>query len=157
MDAAGAGSLIHMCLFFGALTFIVHQSRAASDAEYRSTFLDPLIDDLHTTLIAGNRYRSAIRPHRQKAVNKWPISLESVTAKYLWWRSPSPARRPHVYNSFFAQRLSADMVEAGPAGPRHRKRCRAALLNGRATDWMNDIEKDRRPARDKKKTSAGSR
>jgi hypothetical protein len=53
-------SLIHMCLFLGALTFMYISARAASDAEYRSTFLDPLIDDLHTTLIARNRYRSAI-------------------------------------------------------------------------------------------------
>jgi len=53
-------SLIHMCLFLGALTFMYISARAASDAEYRSTFLDPLIDDLHTTLIARNRYRCAI-------------------------------------------------------------------------------------------------
>ncbi|OIN81609.1 hypothetical protein BST29_14960 [Mycobacterium malmoense] len=52
-------SLIHMCLFLGALTFMYISARAAGDAEYRSTFLDPLIDDLHTTLIARNRYRGA--------------------------------------------------------------------------------------------------
>jgi hypothetical protein len=27
---------------------------------YRSTFLDPLIDDLRTTLIARNRYRGSV-------------------------------------------------------------------------------------------------
>jgi hypothetical protein len=53
-------SLIHMCLFLGALTFMYISARAAGDAEYRSTFLDPLIDDLHTTLIARNRYRGAV-------------------------------------------------------------------------------------------------
>jgi MFS family permease len=53
-------SLIHMTLFLGALTFMYISARAAGDAEYRSTFLDPLIDDLHTTLIARNRYRSAV-------------------------------------------------------------------------------------------------
>jgi MFS family permease len=53
-------SLIHMCLFLGALTFMYISARAAGDAEYRSTFLDPLIDDLHSTLIARNRYRGAI-------------------------------------------------------------------------------------------------
>ncbi len=53
-------SLIHMTLFLGALTFMYISARAAGDAEYRSTFLDPLIDDLHTTLIARNRYRGAI-------------------------------------------------------------------------------------------------
>ena len=52
-------SLIHMTLFLGALTFMYISARAAGDAEYRSTFLDPLIDDLRTTLIARNRYRGA--------------------------------------------------------------------------------------------------
>ncbi len=54
-------SLIHMTLFLGALTFMYISARAAGDAEYRSTFLDPLIDDLHATLIARNRYRGAVR------------------------------------------------------------------------------------------------
>jgi hypothetical protein len=53
-------SLIHMTLFLGALTFMYISARAAGDAEYRSTFLDPLIDDLHTTLVARNRYRGAV-------------------------------------------------------------------------------------------------
>lgn len=53
-------SLMHMCLFLGALTFMYISARAAGDAEYRSTFLDPQIDDLHTTLIARNRYRGAV-------------------------------------------------------------------------------------------------
>lgn len=52
-------SLIHMTLFLGALTFMYISARAAGDAEYRSTFLDPLIEDLHTTLVARNRYRGA--------------------------------------------------------------------------------------------------
>jgi hypothetical protein len=52
-------SLIHMVLFLGALTFMYISARAAGDAEYRSTFLDPLIDDLRTTLVARNRYRGA--------------------------------------------------------------------------------------------------
>lgn len=54
------GSLIHMCLFLGALTFMYISARAAGDAEYRSTFLDPLIGDLHATLIARNRYRGSV-------------------------------------------------------------------------------------------------
>lgn len=55
-------SLVHMCLFLGALTFMYISARAAGDGEYRSTFLDPLIEDLHTTLIARNRYRGAVAP-----------------------------------------------------------------------------------------------
>jgi hypothetical protein len=67
-------SLIHMSLFLGALTFMYVSARAVGDNDYRSTFLDPLIDDLHATLIARNRYRNAIaamtnsadgRPHEQ--------------------------------------------------------------------------------------------
>ncbi|MGD1171293.1 hypothetical protein ACKUVQ_25320 [Mycobacterium seoulense] len=53
-------SLVHMSLFLGALTFMYISARAAGDAEYRSAFLDPLIEDLHTTLIARNRYRGAV-------------------------------------------------------------------------------------------------
>ncbi|UXA04898.1 hypothetical protein KXD96_18110 [Mycobacterium sp. SMC-2] len=53
-------SLVHMSLFLGALTFMYISARAAGDAEYRSTFLDPLIGDLHTTLMARNRYRGAV-------------------------------------------------------------------------------------------------
>ncbi|MCV7381143.1 hypothetical protein BST11_10170 [Mycobacterium alsense] len=53
-------SLIHMTLFLGALTFMYISARAAGDAEYRATFLDPLIDDLRMTLVARNRYRGAL-------------------------------------------------------------------------------------------------
>lgn len=52
-------ALVHMSLFLGALTFMYISARAAGDAEYRSTFLDPLIEDLHTALIARSRYRGA--------------------------------------------------------------------------------------------------
>ncbi len=57
-------SLIHMALFLGALTFMYISARAAGDAEYRSTFLDPLIKDMHTTLVARNRYRGAVAAGR---------------------------------------------------------------------------------------------
>jgi len=53
-------SLIHMTFFLGSLTFMYISARAAGDAEYRSTFLDPLIEDLRTALIARNRYRGAV-------------------------------------------------------------------------------------------------
>lgn len=53
-------SLIHLCLFLGALTFMYISARAVDDDEYRSTFVDPLIDDLHATLIARNRYHASI-------------------------------------------------------------------------------------------------
>lgn len=51
-------SLIHLCLFLGALTFMYISARAAGDDEYRSSFVAPLIDDLHATLTARNRYRN---------------------------------------------------------------------------------------------------
>ncbi|QUR69791.1 hypothetical protein F6B93_13215 [Mycobacterium spongiae] len=53
-------SLVHLCLFLGALTFMYISARALGDAEYRETFVDPLIDDLRVTLIARNRYRTSI-------------------------------------------------------------------------------------------------
>ena len=48
-------SLIHMCLFLGALTFMYISARAVDDAEYRGMFLEPLIDDLQTALAGRNR------------------------------------------------------------------------------------------------------
>jgi hypothetical protein len=57
-------SLIHMCLFLGALTFMYISARAVDDAEYRAMFLDPLVDDLHVALAARNRYRGDVDEHR---------------------------------------------------------------------------------------------
>lgn len=51
-------SLLHLCLFLGALTFMYISARAAGDDDYRSNFVDPLIADLHATLTARNRYRN---------------------------------------------------------------------------------------------------
>jgi hypothetical protein len=51
-------ALIHVTLFLGALTFMYVSARAVGDGEYRSRFLDPLIDDLKSTLLARNRYRA---------------------------------------------------------------------------------------------------
>lgn len=50
-------ALIQMTLFLAALTFMYIGARAVGDGEYRSRFLDPLIDDLRLTLLARSRYR----------------------------------------------------------------------------------------------------
>ena len=50
-------SLIHMTLILCALTFMYVSARSVGDDEYKRDFLTPLIEDLHTTLIARNRYR----------------------------------------------------------------------------------------------------
>lgn len=50
-------SLIHMTLVIAALTFMYVSARSVTDDEFKSRFLDPLIEDLHITLIARNRYR----------------------------------------------------------------------------------------------------
>ncbi len=52
--------LINTCLFLVALAFMYIGARAVGDGEYRSTFLDPLIGDLHASLVARNRYRGAL-------------------------------------------------------------------------------------------------
>lgn len=39
-------------------TFMYVSARSAGDDEYKRDFLTPLIEDLHTTLIARNRYRN---------------------------------------------------------------------------------------------------
>ena len=53
-------SLIQITFFLVALTFMYISARTASDAEYRTRFFDPLIDDLRLTLTARNRYRAAV-------------------------------------------------------------------------------------------------
>jgi len=50
-------SLIHMALILCALTFMYVSARSVGDDEYQRDFLSPLIEDLHTTLVARNRHR----------------------------------------------------------------------------------------------------
>lgn len=50
-------ALAYTTLFLGSLTFMYVSAWAVTDAEYRSTFFDPLIDDLKLTMVARNRYR----------------------------------------------------------------------------------------------------
>lgn len=52
-------SLIQTTMFLAALTFMYISARAVGDADYRSRFIDPLIDDLRLTLVARSRYRAA--------------------------------------------------------------------------------------------------
>jgi hypothetical protein len=53
-------SLIQITFFLGALTVMYISARTVSDAEYRTRFFNPLIDDIRLTLIARNRYRAAV-------------------------------------------------------------------------------------------------
>jgi hypothetical protein len=53
-------ALVHVLMFLGALTFMYVSARAVGDGEYRTEFLDPLVDDLRSTVVARNRYRARI-------------------------------------------------------------------------------------------------
>jgi hypothetical protein len=53
-------SLIQVSMFLGAMTFMYISARAVGDNDYRTHFLDPLIDDLRLTLVARSRYRAAV-------------------------------------------------------------------------------------------------
>jgi hypothetical protein len=53
-------SLIQITYFLGALTFMYISARTLSDADYRTRFFDPLIEDVRLTLTARNRYRAAV-------------------------------------------------------------------------------------------------
>lgn len=53
-------ALIQTSMFLGGLTFMYISARAVGDADYRSRFIDPLIDDLRLTLVARSRYRAAV-------------------------------------------------------------------------------------------------
>lgn len=58
-------SLIQISMFLAGMTFMYISARAVGDADYRSRFLDPLIDDLRLTLVARSRYRAAVPPSRR--------------------------------------------------------------------------------------------
>jgi hypothetical protein len=50
-------SLIHVTLILCALTFMYVSARSVGDDDYKRDFLTPLLENLHTTLIARNRFR----------------------------------------------------------------------------------------------------
>jgi hypothetical protein len=55
-------ALIQTSMFLAGMTFMYVSARAVGDADYRTRFLDPLIDDLRLTLVARSRYRAAVSP-----------------------------------------------------------------------------------------------
>jgi len=53
-------ALIQTSMFLAGMTFMYVSARAVGDSDYRTRFLDPLIDDLRLTLVARSRYRAAV-------------------------------------------------------------------------------------------------
>lgn len=51
-------SLIQTTMLLTAITFMYLAAKAVTDAQYRSQFLDPIIDDIRLNLVALGRYRS---------------------------------------------------------------------------------------------------
>ena len=54
-------ALIQTTMMLTAITFMYLAAKAVTDKEYRSQFLDPLLDNLRLTLVARDRYRSSRR------------------------------------------------------------------------------------------------
>ncbi|UXA16162.1 hypothetical protein [Mycobacterium sp. SMC-4] len=54
-------ALIQLTMFLTALTFMYLAARAVGDSEYRTRFVEPLLDDLRLTLVARDRYRTATK------------------------------------------------------------------------------------------------
>ena len=48
-----------MTLILAALTLMYVSARSVADDEFKRRFLNPLIEDLHVTLVARNRYRGS--------------------------------------------------------------------------------------------------
>jgi hypothetical protein len=71
-------SLIHVTLILCALTFMYVSARSVGDAEYKRDFLSPLIEDLHTTLIARNRYRADSRGPAPRTTKRARAAVASV-------------------------------------------------------------------------------
>jgi hypothetical protein len=51
-----------MTMLIVAVTFMYVSARSVTDDEFKSRFLGPLIEDLHDTLVARNRYHSRQTP-----------------------------------------------------------------------------------------------
>jgi hypothetical protein len=51
-------SLIQTSMLLTAITFMYLAAKAVTDAEYRSQFLDPIIDDVRLNLVAMRRYQA---------------------------------------------------------------------------------------------------
>jgi hypothetical protein len=75
-------ALIHVTLFLAAMTFMYIGARAVGDGEYRSSFLDPLIDDLKLTLLARNRYRNKPMRKRKPRVPEPTVDPDSPDSSF---------------------------------------------------------------------------
>ena len=53
-------ALIQTTMMLTAITFMYLSAKAVTDKEYRSQFVDPLLDDVRLTLVARDRYRSSL-------------------------------------------------------------------------------------------------
>ncbi len=51
-------SLIQTTMLLSAITFMYLAAKVVDDTRYRAQFLDPMVCDLRTTLVARNRYRA---------------------------------------------------------------------------------------------------
>ena len=51
-------SLIQTSMLLTAITFMYLAAKAVTDVQYRSQFLDPVIDDVRLNIVALGRYRS---------------------------------------------------------------------------------------------------
>ena len=85
-------ALIQITLFLGSLTFMYISARVVGDAEYRSRFLDPLID-LKLSLLARNRYRNKL-PRKQVGVGGTPLQAGGTPTGCGGVPPPAKARRP---------------------------------------------------------------
>lgn len=53
-------ALIQTTMMLTAITFMYLSAKAVTDKEYRSQFVDPLLDDVRLTLVARDRYRTSL-------------------------------------------------------------------------------------------------
>jgi hypothetical protein len=132
-------SLIHMCLFLAALTFMYVSTRAAGDDQYRSTFLAPLIEDLRITLAARNRYRGVVAA----AASEHSTDLSGMRyGEVLLVTAGDAGPQATVYNSFPLNDCPAELWSAlDPEAIASENAAAAALLNGPRYWLMNAIEK----------------
>ena len=142
-------ALIQVTLFLGALTFMYLSARAVSDGEYRSLFMDPLIDGLRLTLVARNRYRAII------AANHAPEPAADVFGmrygEVLLVRLSDSGPEATVYNTFPLNDCPAELwSKLDTTAIASQNDAQLALLNGPRYWLMSSIDKVARGAPVKK-------
>lgn len=138
-------SLIQTSMLLTAITFMYLAAKAVTDAQYRSQFLDPIVDDVRLNLVAMRRYE-AMQGAAAYGDNVADQAGNDVFGKrygeVLLLRMGDSGPEATVYNTFPLNDCPADLWDAlDAAGIAKDNDALAALLNGPRYWLMSRIGK----------------